>query len=50
MKYTEALLRALQEAEAGLAYLGANWAGVQATVTALRQKVERAVQDAVTGH
>jgi hypothetical protein len=49
-KYTEALLRALQEAEAGLAYLGENWAGVQATVTGLRQKVEGAVQDAGTAH
>jgi hypothetical protein len=46
--YTEALLRALEEAEAGFAYLGANWAGVQATVTGLRQKVERATRDAGT--
>jgi hypothetical protein len=47
-KYTEACLRALEEAEAGLAYLGANWEGVQATVTGLRQKVERAMAKAET--
>jgi hypothetical protein len=49
-KYTEALLRASQEAEAALAYLGEHWAGVKATVTGLRQKVERAVRDADTAH
>jgi hypothetical protein len=47
-RYTEALLRALQEAGAALAYLGEHWAGVQATVTALRQRVERAVAKAET--
>ncbi len=44
-RYTGALVRALGEAEAALAYLGEHWEGVQATVAALRQKVERAVGD-----
>jgi hypothetical protein len=47
-RYTEALLRALHEAEAALAYLGEHWAGVQATVTALRQRVERVLEKAET--
>ena len=47
-KYTEALLRASQEAEAALAYLGEHWAGVKATVTGLRGKVEGAVAKAET--
>jgi hypothetical protein len=45
-KYTEALLRALKEAEAALAYLGRRWEGVQATLTGLRPKVEGALGDA----
>jgi hypothetical protein len=49
-KYTEALLRALEEAEEALAYLGKAWKGVQATVTDLRPKVERAVRNAGTAH
>jgi hypothetical protein len=44
--YTEALPRAL--AAAAMACLGENWEGVLATLTALRQKVERAVGDAGT--
>jgi hypothetical protein len=47
-RYTEALLRALQEAEAALAYLGEHWDGVQATVSRLRQQAERAVEKAET--
>jgi hypothetical protein len=47
-KFTEALLRASQEAEAALAYLGEHWAGVKATVTGLRGKVEGAVAKAET--
>jgi hypothetical protein len=40
-KYTEAMLRALEEAEDALAYLGENWLAVQNIVAALRRKVEK---------
>jgi hypothetical protein len=48
-RYSGSLLRALEEAEQALVYLGENWQGVQAVVAALRQKVEQAVGDAGTG-
>jgi hypothetical protein len=47
-RYTEALLRTLEEAEAGLAYLGEHWEHVRATVTALRERVERVLEKAET--
>jgi hypothetical protein len=47
-RYTEALLRALEEAEASLTYLGEHWESVQATVAGLRERVERAVAKAET--
>jgi hypothetical protein len=48
-KHTQALLRDLQTAEEALTYLGKNWEGVRRTVTALRQRVERAVGNTETG-